>query len=131
MWGLWLAPLALYRPANFIRSQSVVTLKNVQNSLNTTFFEIKSTPQLVYRSKIVQTSADDIVFDAACGSRQGRIVASKLKEKTSLYRKKLIHFEQDLLKAQIFVTCCQTLYLLFQLSGISIIIKILSDITLN
>lgn len=83
----------------------------------------------VMRDKVVDTDADDIVFDAVVGSRSGRVRSDIAKEKIQGFHSKSKRFETYLLFAQLNVLFSQTILVLGQLTAVACLIRVIRDVT--
>ena len=118
-----------YKPGN-IFTRRTASIAEVKTSIDK-FNNLNITDSTLRRKDIVNTIADDIVFDALVGSKSGYItkkkydlVLQKWSEDTSLR-----YFSINLLKAQIFVFICQCIYLSIQVSGLLLVLKIINDLS--
>ena len=127
MWQCIVPIVLAYRPAN-IFSERRATPFEIEESLDkwrnvATAVNLTST---VHRYDLVETVADDILFDAVSGSRAGRVSKDRLRR--TVHEWSMDEFEQQLFRAQCTVAVAQTLWLAFQCVGAALVLRVMYDV---
>ena len=116
-----------YRSANIftnIQTNSHQIRQSILKFSNTTL-----SGDFIKRKDIVESVSDDIVFDAISGSRSGIVKSKDFYELVNNWGKKedLNDFSKKLRLAQTSVIISQTIYVLLQLTGLYLVLKVIND----
>ena len=88
----------------------------------------EETPPRFARKDVVETDSDDVLFDAVAGCRRGEVGRDLASEKISAFSFSFDSFERSLLLAQAFVLLSQCILLSGQLTALTCVYKVASDV---
>lgn len=132
MTSLIVTSVLAYRPAN-LGLASTVTRHDIRQSVQSMIPLIANTSNAttrLHRTSLVSTVADDIVFDALSGSRSGTVLRASAAEQLQKWNDtELDGFDTTLLRAQVYVFACQTLYVLAQSVAVLFVARVVYDLT--